>query len=71
MTWEDVKLIPYRGGRRSIPPILECAWRCGNDKFGLGYQQHSNNCSSMMHSSDPGFRCYIHELRQKCSSEFQ
>jgi hypothetical protein len=37
---------------RSIPQMLKCAWSYGNSKLESGYQQHSNNRSSMMYDSD-------------------
>jgi hypothetical protein len=43
-----------RGGGRSIPPIFECDWSCGNFKLGSGYQQHSDSRSSMMYGSELG-----------------
>jgi hypothetical protein len=44
------------GGRRSIPTMLECAWSCGNSKSESGYQQHSNNGSSVMYGLDLGMK---------------
>jgi hypothetical protein len=41
-------------------------------KLGPGIQQHSNNSSPMLYSSDVGVIRYIHELRKKSGSrEFQ
>jgi hypothetical protein len=45
--------------RRSISPMLECAWSYGHSKLGSGCQQYSNNSSSMMYRSDLGFICYV------------
>jgi hypothetical protein len=69
MSWKDAALIPSRG--KTISPMWECACGYGSCNLGSGYQQHSNNLSSMMYGSDLGSICYIHELRKRTGRELR
>jgi hypothetical protein len=72
VSWEHFTrntLLPSRqGSRRSISPMLECAWSCRNSKLGSMCQQRSNNRSSMFNDViKVRFRSWFHMLYPRAS----